>query len=345
MRDARSVDAHSSPAADLADVWDVLDSLASAKPATDLTATTVELVAAKVANTVRPKTTAATHWTDRVVPLTIIIGGLFVGLVMGRIAAPDPDARILERLPVIEHLDLLQELGSVEFLEALANQVKDGQVNPPRWLRFVRDPSVLREEANEFETAIAALRSEMNEKDSSGDILERRREKVGDLNASDFAKLEKSAAAFEDLNAVDRRELERVAAVLADASPGSLHEAAKKWHVIISAMSPERRHDIIEMSKDDRLEWLARWAPWQPIRPSEDGRTGERRPPPPRRDGPDDRPRPGNWQPPFQRPPNGPANGEPEGPPPPKRPPLNGPPSSRPSPPREVPSETREAPR
>lgn len=357
MRDARSSissvgETSSTPADDLADVWDVLDRLPSAKLATDLTATTVELVAAKVTNDVRPTEASQVRWIDRLVPLAIIVGGLALGLVAGRVAAPDPDTKILERLPIIEHLALLQELGSVEFLESLAGQMRDGQANPPRWLRFMRDPSGLRGEAKEFDAILATLLSESSDGQPSDDKLERRRQRVADLTPSDLAALEKSAATFEAMTSVDRRELERLAAVLADPARKPLHAAAQQWHLIVTAYNPAFRRNIIEMSKDDRLEWLARSAgrdgPWQqPVRPRDDERGGERRPLPPRREGTDERPRPGDRPSGFQRPPNLPPRGEHPGPPPPPpdRPMINGPAMSRPGPPREAPAETPEAPR
>jgi hypothetical protein len=338
MRDARSPTGPrgaqgSSPADDLADVWKALDSLPSAQPATDLTATTVELVAAKVANDVRPKEGARPRWIDRLVPLAIILGGLVVGLVAGRLTAPDPDARILEKLPVIEHLGLLQELGSVDFLESLAEQMKEGQSNPPRWLRFVRDPAGLRVEAQEFDATLVALRSEMKGRQSARDTLARRREHVATLASNDLAALEKSASSFEALSLVDRRELERLATALADPARAPIHEAAKLWHVIVTAINPAVRRNIIEMPTDERLEWLTRsagrYGPRLPNGPREDERGGDRRPSGPRRDTADERNRPGGWAPPFQRPPLPLQNGGPTERQPPRSPSIK-PPAPRP---------------
>jgi hypothetical protein len=302
------------PADDLADVWEVLDTLPAAIPANDLTATTVELVAAKVASDVRPKGASQPRWIDRLVPLAIILGGLVVGLVTGRLSAPDPDANILERLPVIEHLGLLQELGSVEFLESLAEQMKGGQANPPRWLRFVRDPAGLRGEAQEFEATLVALRSEMTAKATSSATLHRRRGRVAELPATELAALEKSAATFEALTPIDRRELERLATVLADPAHAPLHEAAKQWHLIVAATNPAFRRNIIEMPSAERLEWLARYTGRSDQRPPnglrEGDRGGDRRPSGPRREGPDERNRPGSRPLLFERPPPSGGPGE-----------------------------------
>lgn len=346
--DARNA-SRATPADDLADVWDVLDTLPSVNPPADLTATTVELVAAKLANDVSPKAASRPLLVDRLVPLAVILGGLIIGIVAGRATAPDPDAKILERLPVIEHLGLLQELGSVEFLESLADQMKEGQANPPRWLRFVRDPAGLRGEAQEFEATLLALRSQMKGRDSSRDTLTHRRERVASLTSSDLATLEKSAASFEALSTVDRRELDRLATVLADPGHAPLHEAAKLWHVIVAAINPAFRRNIVEMSSAERLEWLARSAGRYDARPPngfrEDDRGGDRRPSGPRREGPDERARPDGRQPPFQRPSPRPQDGGPAGNPPPRGPSIRAPGPPPPAAPREAPSGMRAAPR
>jgi hypothetical protein len=336
-----------SPADDLADLWEVLDTLPAAKPATDLTATTVELVAAKVANDVRPKGGSQARPIDRFVPFAIILGGLVVGLAAGRLTAPDPDAKILERLPVIEHVGLLQELGSVEFLESLAEQMKEGGANPPRWLRLVRDPAGLRVEAQEFEATLAAIRSEMTTDESSRAAIDRRRGHVAALSASDLAALEKSAATFEALAPIDRRELEHLATVLADPTRAPLHEAAKQWHLIVTAMNPAFRRNIIEMPSEDRLEWLTRSAGRYEQRPSNgsrgDERGGDRRPSGPRRENSDPSNRPGSRQPPFQWPPP-PLDGDRPTELPPRGPSVRAPRDPRPVPPQATPAETRALP-
>jgi hypothetical protein len=344
------------PADDLADVWDALDTLPHATPAVDLTTTTVELVAARATNEVGARTAPPSRWTDRAIPLAIILGSLVLGIVGGWYSRPDPDQRILERLPVIEHLSLLQEAGSVEFLEALAEQMKEGKGSAPRWMRLLRNPDELRAEAHEFAAAVQSLRNELLGDESSRVSFPRRRAYVESLSASDITALQRSAETFEELSAVDRRDLERVAAALADPARGSLRDAAKLWHVIVAANSPLLRRSIVAMPSAERIEWLARTAgrfePRMPSRGREEDRGGDRRPPAPRGEGVenqrgnDGRPGPFQWQPPGHGTTRNP-NGRPsEGPPPTSR----GPSISRPGPspppaPEEAPSETQAAPR
>lgn len=314
------------PADDLGDVWDALDTLPRATPAADLSATTVELVAARATRDGGREAIPTPRLLDRIVPLVAIIGGLVLGVFWGRLSTPDPDQRILERLPVIEHLGLLQESGSVEFLEALAEQMKAGQGNGPRWLKVLRDPAELRAEAQEFDVALRSLRDERASDESSSNRIARRRDEVESLSTGDLAALEKSAGTFEALPGVDRRDLERVAAALADPTQASLRDAAKLWHIIIAAINPAFRRNIVDMSSAERIEWLTRTAgrfdPRMPNRTREDDRGGDRRPPAPRGEGADDRGGNSRWPGPFQRQPpgsgpqSGPNGRHGEGPPP-----------------------------
>ncbi len=322
-----------SPADDLADVWNMLDTLPTANPAADLTATTVELVAARVVRDTRDKSARSPRTIDRVLPLVVIVGGFIFGMAVGRGTMADPDQRILERLPVIEHMGLLQEAGSVEFLEAVAEKMKAGQGNAPRWVKFKRDSLELRPEAQEFDRAIDALQAEFAGGESSRDELARRRDRVASLSPSDLAVLEKSSATFDGLPAVDRRDVERLARTLADPAQTSLHDAAKLWHVIITTINPLVRRNIVEMPTADRLEWLAhsagRFDPRMPNRPGDLEPGGKGKPPAPRSEKEWDR---GTMRGPgqFQRPPSGtPGDGSFEGPDRrPNPPPFGGPPGS-----------------
>ena len=144
---------------------------------------------------------------------------------------------------------LLQEAGSVEFLEQFAGRMETGQGPSSRWFGLSRDPIALRAEAQDFTTELERLQSQRDAATFGSDFLARRRGRVASLGDTELAALEKSAATFESLAAVDRRTLARLATALADPAATSLHDAARLWHLIIAATNPAQR----DRANEDRL--------------------------------------------------------------------------------------------
>ena len=260
------------PAGDLGDIWQMLDALPPAAASVDLAATTVDLVAAKVAGAARSREREPVGLGGWLVRLAAVTAALAGGLVVGRSTAPDPDRWVLDKLPLIEHLGLLREAGSVDFLEAVAERMAASQ-EPPRWLRYGRDPQALRDEAREFDAALKQFEADATARARGTDLLEARRRQVSKLPADKQADLERSADTFRGLSSLDKRELTAVAAALADPTNGRLRDAGRMWHVILAAMNPLFRRTVVDMPAAERLEMLER----SPGRPREDFR--DRRPP------------------------------------------------------------------
>jgi len=305
------------PAEDLADVWSLLDELPPARPPADLAATTVEMVAARAGGSRGRFQRPAASAGQRAAPLAAIAAALAVGILAGRLTTADPDRQIIEQLPMIEHLSLLQEAGSVEFLDGLAARIADGQGTPSRWPRPPRDAAALEAEAADFDADLATLAADLDQAGLPRDRLAGRRERIAGLAEGELAALEKSAAAYATLSEIDRRDLAHLAAALADPDRESLRDAARQWHAIVAAVNPAFRRNVIEMPAAERLEWLARSAgryeSWSPGRglPS--------------------------------RGPGGPTGGGPGGLPP-RRPSFRSPWPPRPAGPPEAPAETRAPP-
>jgi hypothetical protein len=278
-RTAGDADGAGAPAEDLAEVWTALDALPTAASRVDLAATTVDLVAARLADDASPTPRSAAGPAAWGIRAAIVVAALAAGLAAGRSLAPDPDRRVLEQLPLIEHLGLLREAGSVAFLEGLADRMA-GRQGPPRWLRFARDPEELRSGALQFDASLAALAAEPIGRDAGEDVIQRRRQRVESLPAAERGELERSAEAFEKLAGYDRRELTAVARVLRDPGQPRLREAARTWHVLLAAMNPMFRRTLVEMPVAERLEFVdqrpERFEPRPPGRPRDDPR--DRRP-------------------------------------------------------------------
>jgi hypothetical protein len=324
---ARAVAAPAGPADDLGAVWRLLDALPPAAAGVDLAATTVDLVAAKVAGATETRDrewAGPARWT---MPVAAVVASLAVGLVAGRVAAPDPDQWVLDRLPMIEHLGLLREAGSIEFLEAVAQRMS---VNPelPRWPR-AGDPQSLREEAREFDAALEKLAAGAADRGQGRDATRARRASVAALPAARKADLERNVETYRRLSSLDRGELTAVAATLADPKNNRLRDAARRWHLFLAAMNPVVRRTVIEMPADERLEMLERPAgrprdEFRERRPNGEGGGLPRWPPngprptqpglPPPRNDPPQEPRPASARDPGLRFPPPPGTGPREAP-------------------------------
>jgi hypothetical protein len=142
-------------------------------------------------------------------------------------------------------------------LKALAERMS---ANPelPRWLRAGGDPQALREEAREFDAALVKLASEDVPSSLGRDATKARRTAVAALPAARKADLERDAETFRDLSNLDRQELTAVAEALADPANARLRDAARTWHVLLAAMNPLVRRQVIEMPAEERLEMLER---------------------------------------------------------------------------------------
>jgi len=243
------------PADDLGEIWGALDALPRASASTDMAATTVDMAAVTTARsasrpTIRFGAGRPGAWREWLLPAVAVAGSLMAGIVAGRVTAPDPDVRILEYLPLVRHLPLLEEAGSVKFLQALAARRNQQPLRMP--------PEMLRGEEQEFDAAVADLQQDHALGSAARPLVEDRRLAIAILDGDDRDAIERSAAVFHELSKAEQRDLAAVAAVLADPEREELRAAARLWHLIIAASDPPDRKNIIALAADERLEWLER---------------------------------------------------------------------------------------
>lgn len=300
------------PADDLHDVWEALDVLPRAAASVDMAATTVDLAAVTAdrrgfGDTLGRGMRLPVSPRGWLRPALAVAGSLLVGVVLGRVTAPDPDRIVLESLPLIRHLGLLREAGSVTFLKSLASR----RPQPP-----ARQVGLLQDEAREFDAAIADLEQDHALGAAARPRAEARREALAGLPADEREIVERAAAVFEELPQAKRSDMAAVAAVLASPAQGDLRAAARLWHLIIAASDPADRKNIIDLDADERLEWLERRSRWREMMSERRGLPPAGEGVPPRGPGPAGGGGGGEGRPRWQGPrgerggPNGPPPGE-----------------------------------
>jgi len=284
-----------SPAEALGGVWNLLDELPPATVSRTLAATTVELAA--VGSAARARATdgwrgicsrVASGWRG---PAAVVALALVTGLVAGRLSRPDVEARLLEDLPVVQHLDLLREVGSEKFLEAVAAR------DPGVPLRLVvrSGPEAAARAAANCRDKIDSLASMLAADDGPAAARSRaRKEAWAAMPLEDKVDLERGARDFARLSPNERRSLATVARALVDPSRPHLREAAVVWHQWLAAVRPEDRQEIIDAGTDKRLEWID----WYATRLEGAGRPGPGFRPDPRNRPGGDRGPGRSWRPP-----------------------------------------------
>lgn len=276
--DPRSEAPAQEPAAELAEVWDLLDALPRPASSVDMAATTIDMVAAAVDAAERrgagsSAAASGRRWPIRwLSPAAVVAASLVAGVVVGRATAPDPEERVLENLPLVRHLGLLREAGSMAFLEAFGDR---GAAMPPRL-----PPDAARDGRREFDEAIHDLETDHALGAEARPLMAQRRDALAGLSRAEQEELERSVQEYSALSATQRRDLKRVAEALADPRRQSIRDAARAWHLWIAASDPPDRRNIVELDDEERLEWIDRRARFR------DWERGDRRGPPPDPDAP-----------------------------------------------------------
>ncbi len=275
------------PSADdpLGDVCTLLDSLPSSAAPASLTSTTIEMVAVTAgagAGSTGPTLTAGRRrWW--LVPAACVLASLLLGFLLGRATSSDPDEAILQYLPVVQHLDVLREAGSVAFLEAVAERDYSAPRRFPFGMGMGRPPGGRPagdaagmtdgpeggdgESADpwpQLEETIASLRDDRPfGRETPSPLIASRREEVGDLDDDSLRRLADAATAFEALPRAIREDVIRLARALSESDDDAverLRSPARLWHQWLAWRDPADRRTVVDLGQDERLEWLDRYA-------------------------------------------------------------------------------------
>lgn len=228
--------------------WDLLDALPRSVAPPSLTATTVEMAAA------RPRPPRAAWWRGWLAPVAVVAGAFAVGVAAGRGTLTDPDQFVFDYLPVLEHYDVVREAGSVEFLLAVARK----NFPPPR-RPFARNGDDGPPAYAALDAAVAAFAAEPFGADVAGEAG--RRTAFSRRPAEERRRVADAAADFQRRSSMERRDLVRLARALGGRDGegpdrDELLAAARLWHQWLATRDPADRKAVIDLDSSERLEWL-----------------------------------------------------------------------------------------
>lgn len=246
----------------LGDVRDILDVLDASMAAPGLASTTIEMAA--VSRSTGPGVPAPLLSRGRPwwMATACVLATLAAGYAAGRALAPDPDGPVLQYLPVVEHLDVLQEAGSVGFLEDITSR----HVPEPRAFPFSRpaDPAAPEEVADvweQLEAAIEDLRAGPFGPETPPASLADRRDHIEDMDEESLRQIADRATVFRALSRADRHDVIELARALGESDDErveALAGAARLWHRWVAWSDPADRQAVVALDREGRVEWLER---------------------------------------------------------------------------------------
>lgn len=246
----------------LGDVRDILDVLDASVAAPGLASTTIEMAAVSRSaerDTPAPLLPRGRPWW---MATACVLATLAAGYAAGRALAPDPDGPVLQYLPVVEHLDVLQEAGSVGFLEDIASR----NVPEPRAFPFPRpaDPAVPEDATDVWEPledAIGALRAGPFGPETPPASIADRRDHIEDMDEESLRQIADRATVFRALSRADRHDVIELARALGESDEDrveALASAARLWHRWVAWSDPADRQAVVALDRAGRVEWLER---------------------------------------------------------------------------------------
>jgi hypothetical protein len=234
--------------------WHMLDQLDAPATSEDFTCTTLEMVAvaaaddAQKAKAQRPRRRLrAALWVVAGLLGAAAVGAAAVGLMIASNAIPDPNAQLLQDLPILENYDQYREIDSIEFLRALNEEklfTEDADASPLGGPRAVETPS-------------------------------QRRRRVEAMSAEQLGELFHSEQQFHDLSPQDRQQIRTLHDQIEGASDREKLLATMNRYCKWLRTLPSFRHEKLSdknglATVDDRVktvkEFMANQGPSKDIR-------------------------------------------------------------------------------
>ena len=304
------------PADVLGDLWNALDVLPAARSTPNLASSTIEMAAVSVARAAAPSSPARPPAADRwrwmaagVIVAACLTAGFVTGSAGSRRSPRGPDLMV-----VIKHLKVLQEAGSVAFLEAFAKgdylppmfgsrdsqrrgRSEDGSDEgdeaadqPSRQEPFARSMVP----TPELDAALADFRRALLDDqpppprpsgEPAGEAGDDADGEPADAATDAAVEFEVNRIAFGELAPSQREAYVALAAALANPQRSDLVNAARLWHAWVAFADPVERAGLVELPTSERLEWLERrMRQWRRFLPGRSG-DGDRSEGPPGRGG------------------------------------------------------------
>ena len=202
--------------------WDLLDDLDTVPVGGQFSQTTLEMVAVAARDDVEQSLAEAPRRRRR--RWMAIGGGLLAAVVAGFLAVVllmDPNRQLLEDLPVLENLDQLRPVDTIEFLKML------------------RDAGLFSNEAGETPDAAAAQPDES---------LAQRRHRIESMSLGEKERLLQLRERFDALDQDQQQRLRRLYSSLqADADAPQLRQVMRRYGEWLKTLSSYARTELAEL--------------------------------------------------------------------------------------------------
>lgn len=246
----------------LGDVRDLLGVLDGSVAAPGLASTTIDMAAVSRSSAPGRPAPLLPRGRPWGIATACVLAALAAGYAVGRALTPDPDGPILQYLPVVEHIDVLQEAGSVAFLEEISRR----HFPQPRAFPRPGDPAAATGEEGAdawepLEASLESLRAGPFGPETPPAVIADRRDHIEDMDAQELRSIADRVTVFRSLSRADRHDLIELARAFGESDDEQvemLAAAARLWHAWVAWSDPADRQAVVALDREGRVEWLER---------------------------------------------------------------------------------------